>query len=85
MSCLQITRGFTELTAELSVGSALAGLIVAAIGAFLLQQLWTRLNYDLYKIPLASGSIPILGKTASLPTTTCLENYICVQISWIPL
>ena len=49
---------------ELSLGSALAAALVALIGVFLVQHLWTRFKYDLCKIPLAYGSVPILGKSA---------------------
>jgi len=58
-----VTRAFPDLTAmpELSLGSGFAAVLVALVGGLLVQQLLTRFKYDLYKIPLAVGSVPILG------------------------
>ena len=76
LSSWQVTRAFPDLTAmpDLSLGSALAAVLVALVGGFLLQHLLTRFKYDLYKIPLATGSVPILGTFANAAEPRCVPQ-----------
>lgn len=46
-------------------GLVLTAAVVVLVSAVLAEQLWTRVKYDLYRIPMAPDSVPVLGEQRS--------------------
>jgi hypothetical protein len=46
-----------------SWGEVLCSLLVVLVSAVLGEMLWTRLRYDMHKIPVAPNSVPVLGES----------------------
>jgi hypothetical protein len=64
-----LLQGLQELVNKAAVSSGLSGwavvlgsLLVVLVSAVLGEWLWTRLRYDMHKIPTAPNSVPVLGE-----------------------
>lgn len=51
--------------------AAAGGLLALLAGVLLARWLWTRLHYDMHKIPTAPGALPVLGEPACLLLPRC--------------
>jgi hypothetical protein len=65
-----------------SWGVVLCSVLVVLVSAVLGEMLWTRLRYDMHKIPVAPNSVPVLGESSQLcKATKAIRNDACRVIA----
>jgi hypothetical protein len=67
---------------ELSWPLALVAVAVTVLGVMAAELFWSRLFYDMHRIPVAPGSMPILGRlTATCQVMTGGESKVQLRVT----
>jgi hypothetical protein len=59
-----------------SWGLVLCSVLVVLVSAVLGEWLWTRLRYDMHKIPMAPNSVPVLGEWLQVSSNVQLLHHV---------
>jgi hypothetical protein len=67
---------------ELSWPLVLVALAITLLGVMAAELFWSRLFYDMHRIPVATGSMPILGRlTATWEVMTGGESKVQMRVT----